>query len=229
MKFSFEQRQEFLNNCRYLYIELVSKVKEYFEFDDSIFDLVQIVRPEVAQTSKEKSLSSVFKRFPVLSKVVNQQTAENEWRAYKLQKHEERGIGPGDPAHLHWSKVSKLRNSTGKPIFKNLCKVMRLLLILPYSNASVERIFSQLKLIKNDHRSCISTDNVVATLATKRGVKAAGGSSKFKPTKEMLATKPRSASQKKPKNPKETELREAGERMRNSAHYEGEDVHRWDI
>ena len=46
----------------------------------------------------------------------------------------------------------------------NLVKVV---LSLPFSNAAVERVFSQLKLIKTDHRSCLKQESLLALLSTK--------------------------------------------------------------
>lgn len=42
--------------------------------------------------------------------------------------------------------------------FQNLKKVIRLLLMLPFSNASVERVFSKLKGIKTESRNKLNTD-----------------------------------------------------------------------
>ena len=51
-------------------------------------------------------------------------------------------------ADIYWSKVFKLKNSAGQYIFTNIKYVISLLLVLPFSNASVERKFSVLKNLK---------------------------------------------------------------------------------
>jgi len=45
----------------------------------------------------------------------------------------------------YWRKVFLLKNFLGKIYFPNICLMI---LILPFSNASVERLFSDLKNIK---------------------------------------------------------------------------------
>ena len=49
----------------------------------------------------------------------------------------------------------------------NLQKVVVVLLSFPFSNAGVERVFSQLKLIKTDRRSALKHESLLALMQTK--------------------------------------------------------------
>lgn len=53
-----------------------------------------------------------------------------------------------------------LKNIADEPLFNNLRKAVYLIFILPFSNACVERIFSQLKLIKTDNRNHLDTSSI---------------------------------------------------------------------
>ena len=44
----------------------------------------------------------------------------------------------------------KAENATGQPMFANSVKVLQCFFSLLFSNVSVQRVFSQLKIIKND-------------------------------------------------------------------------------
>lgn len=66
--------------------------------------------------------------------------------------------------------------------------MIKFLLILPYSNAPVERIFSQLKLIKADYRSALGNSILVALLSIKHGMEAHGCDPvTFEPSQKMLS------------------------------------------
>ncbi|CAD6233752.1 GSCOCG00012303001-RA-CDS, partial [Cotesia congregata] len=58
------------------------------------------------------------------------------------------------------------------------------LLSLPFSNASVERAFSNLKKIKTDNRNKLNTETVSAIMITKNGLLKNSGCIKFEPSKK---------------------------------------------
>ena len=82
-----------------------------------------------------------------------------------------------------------MKNATGAHIFPNLRVATNSVLILPFSNASVERIFSTLKNCKTAHRNRLKNDTIVSLIATKEGVKEQNGSVNFEPNKKMLSAK----------------------------------------
>lgn len=84
----------------------------------------------------------------------------------------------------YWGAVFILKNSAGIEIFPKLKEVFSFLLVLPFSNASVERVFSALKQIKTDKRNRLSTDLVSAVIFTKEGIKENGGTN-FEPDKKL--------------------------------------------
>nr|XP_023029624.1 uncharacterized protein LOC111517647 [Leptinotarsa decemlineata] len=134
------------------YIELVSNIKERFRFDDLIYDILTVVEPLNAQSFSTKSLKHVLDRFPFLNEYVDIQTLDNEWRQHALLDYQALNLSVSS-ADQYWKTIFNLKNSADMPIFPNLKKVMSMLLILPFSNASVERIFSDLFNIKTDKRN----------------------------------------------------------------------------
>ncbi|CAL1672176.1 unnamed protein product [Lasius platythorax] len=181
--------QSFWESCQKFYIELVTQIKKYFDFKEDIFDIISVVDPVIAQQFEIKSLQPVIKRFPILNDYVNSQSLDNEWQEHGLFDYAIFGLDAGKPANEYWKKVFELKNAMGMPLFNHLKKVMQLLLVLPFSNASVERVFSTLKNCKTENRNSMNAETVISCLVTKQGIEDEGDCIKFNPTKKMLQTK----------------------------------------
>jgi hypothetical protein len=152
---------------RVLY-RICSGHKKRFVFDDPLFECITITNPALVKQFKTKSLANVLKRFPVLNNFIdNAQELDKEWRELALME-----LEPSNSNDImeYWRKVFCLKNSLGKIYFPNILFVMRLLLALPFSNASFERLFSDLKNIKTMHRNKLKTDSLVGILRTKHSV-----------------------------------------------------------
>ena len=74
---------------------------------------------------------------------------------------------------LFWKAQLSTLKSDDSPAYPNLTKLIGAALSLPHFNAAVERIFSQLRLIKTDIRNCLSCPNLGSLLHTKHGLKRA--------------------------------------------------------
>lgn len=179
--------QLFLQNCVNFYVELVSDIKRRFNFTDPIFDVIEIVDPVFAQTYKVTSLSHVLKRLPFLNDYVDSQQLDNEWRQHALFDHVEIGLDNSASAENYWKQVFSLTNSAGIILFPfpNLKIVINCLLILPFSNTSVERLFSTYNMIKTDLRNKLHTETISNIIYTKQGIQNDGGLLKFEPSDEM--------------------------------------------
>ncbi|KAK3880082.1 hypothetical protein Pcinc_015399 [Petrolisthes cinctipes] len=88
----------------------------------------------------------------------------DEWRS--LAFHEDSLSTSSNPTEF-WCSVQKLKSSDGTFLFPNLAKFMLCLLVLPHSSAAVERIFSQVKLIKTDIRNKLNTESINGLLLSK--------------------------------------------------------------
>lgn len=102
------------------------------------------------QESYIELVVDIKKRFELNDCINNAQELDKEWRELALVE-----LEPSNSIDImeYWRKVFCLKNSLGEIYFPNIFFVMRLLLVLPFSNASVERLFSDLKNIKTMHRN----------------------------------------------------------------------------
>lgn len=66
-----------------------------------------------------------------------------------------------------WSEVTKYRDSGGNNPFFELVKFAQIILSLPWSNAEVERVFSQVNLVKTKTRNRLHDETLNAILAVR--------------------------------------------------------------
>jgi hypothetical protein len=90
-----------------------------------------------------------------------------EWRLHALEDKTN--------ADLHWDEywiaIRDAKTPTGDPRYPNLVHFVAILSSLPFTNAAVERVFSQLKLVKTDHRNSLKSMSLVSLLQSKTSLK----------------------------------------------------------
>lgn len=181
------QITDFKKTCLAYYIESLKQITQRFDFADPLYDIIEdIINPAKAQRFETKDLSSLLNRFPNVVDNIDITQLHKEWRNHAFLDHQELNLSPDLSVENYWLKVLKMKDACEEPMFPNLKKVIMLILVLPFSNACVERVFSQLKLIKTDNRNRLYTNTIAALMATKASIKNA---TKFEPTKKMLHAK----------------------------------------
>lgn len=70
-----------------------------------------------------------------------------------------------------WSEVWRYRDASGENPFKELSEFALGVLVLPFSNADIERVFSTLNIVKNKYRNKMTTTMVNAILSVRYGLK----------------------------------------------------------
>lgn len=176
------ERTIILENCREFYIEVVTQIKSRFGFSDEIYTILDVVDPKNAQSFQPKSLFLFKKRFPSFN--MDLQKLDNEWRQHGLLDFDKYELHSDLEPDVYWRKVFKLKNNLGEDMFPILQKVINFILILPFSNASVERIFSTLNICKTDLRNRLSSETVTGILFTKQGIER-NGNEHFEPSLDL--------------------------------------------
>jgi len=149
---------------------------------------ISISDPAVIKTFSVKSISHVIKRFPVLNSLIsNLEMLDQERRELALMDIEPLNSNSNSSNIMtYWRKVFLLKDSLGEIYFPNICIMMRPLLILPSSNASVEGLFSDFKNIKTLHRNKLQNQSIIGILRTKNTITDCVS---FKPTDSMVKSK----------------------------------------
>ena len=83
-----------------------------------------------------------------------------------LVKSDENGDGGYYRQDVLWQYLSTLKSSDGRQMFKRLSKIAMLVLVIPHSNASEERVFSMVRKNKTPFRPSLSLDNTLPSILT---------------------------------------------------------------
>ena len=150
----------FFTHCKSFLIELVAQIKKRFE-DCQNLKFLSCLSSKVAYNLSMPSFSEIYQSLPYLTEVADLEVVDEEWRAHAMNP----SLNEGMQSSEYWRVAFEERNSGGGRINANLAKVIGVLLSFPFSNAAVERLFSQLSLIKNKQR-IIKTRKLACTVAS---------------------------------------------------------------
>ena len=133
---------------------------------------LKFLDPQTAVSGSVQSLFSIASRFPNVVLPEKLQHLDQEWREFMYD--EETSL------LVFWGKVSADKYPT-------LVAFSKAMLTIPVSNVDCERVFSQVNLIKTEHRNRFSTEGVASLIFVKDGMKnMADSCATFKPSDEML-------------------------------------------
>ena len=140
----------FYSNCKEFIIECVLQIQSRFS-SCSDFNFLSFVAPIRAIKLALPSFCDIYRQFPYFSQVAPLNEVNSEWGSYAFCN----SLSRKQTTEEYWKSVFYDKNSVGEFRNKNLKKVQAVLLLLPYSNAYylIERVFSQLKQIKTQHRT----------------------------------------------------------------------------
>lgn len=82
-----------------------------------------------------------------------------------------------------WAYIANIKKGDGSLLFPFLSEFAQNILTLPHSSANVERIFSEITLIKTNKRNCLGTETLKGLLFTKDHLKQISS----EPSKEHLS------------------------------------------
>lgn len=158
--------------CVEFLVELVTQIRSRFIMNDPIFRVVEFLIPNNAINCSPPSLHELFLTLPYLGDVANKAHADLEWRRQSLEESAE--LTPDEPSHIFWQKRLNAKTTNGSFKYPNLRKVVACVMSLPFSNASVERLFSLLKLIKTSMRNALKRETLVGLMHANEGMKVHG-------------------------------------------------------
>jgi len=134
-----EQKETSLNNTKCYYKAILLKFNEYIDLDKSIFENLKILN--ILQKSEDdiniwKLLSNQF------AYLYDNNHSEFKRKFSEFLNMDTSGITSTNSL-LQWKQISEIK-SGGSKKFNLLIKFIQGLLSIPYSNAAIERAFSQL-------------------------------------------------------------------------------------
>lgn len=125
----------------------------------------------ILNLSSSRSLTDIAVQFRSLGNVgIDVSGVEDEWQRLR---HTSLSVNDSTPLLQFWSAIA-FHKSGGIPLFPHLTQLVSTLVCLPISNATVERMFSVMNIIKNKLRNSLAIPMVEAVLATRHGLKRRG-------------------------------------------------------
>lgn len=177
-----------LKRCHEFLLELLKEVKERLPENKEVFKKMSWLKPSKVLNQVDRIS---FKELPLPHLMDDPQAVESQYRKIILHEWKEEEIFkdffPAENTVLFWSKIKKYTNGTGNQPYRELADYALNCLSLPISNAEVERIFSQLSLIKNKVRNNLSLKMLDSIIRIRTYFQSKGiCCNAFQPSTDML-------------------------------------------
>ena len=158
---------KFLEDCKSFLIESILQMQRRFDLDADVHRIVECLLPANAASRTPSSLGTITNLLPYLTDILNIKQLDMEWRQHALEE----GINPDLHWDEYWLIVRDSKTPTGEARYPCLMRFVGILSSLPFANVAVERIFSQLKLVKTDNRNSLKSSTLVSLLQSKISMK----------------------------------------------------------
>ncbi|XP_076033730.1 uncharacterized protein LOC143020818 [Oratosquilla oratoria] len=156
--------------CRQFVLELINQVQLRLPGNVDALFLLQKLHPSVATSQSKGSIANIASRYRSVVRDIDE--LENEWDVLHLEQWPksclESSIG-------FWAEVYEKLDSAGNRKFPNISAFALALLSLPFSNANVERIFSDImNIVHSKVRNGFSVRSAEAVLQIRYGLSLQG-------------------------------------------------------
>lgn len=151
--------------CLEFYIEATAQILTRFPLDNIQMKRLEAIDPQVVIEKRVPSIAPLAASFPTLLAEEALNKIDSEWR---LLRNTDMNLSADVNAEHFWKRVRDTKQGDGSPMFPVLSEFVGKLLCLPHSSATVERVFSQINLMKTKTRNSLVTQTLDATLHAKR-------------------------------------------------------------
>lgn len=166
-KLSEEDKMCIRGRCINFVVELIKQLRQRLPENLSVLksmsrlsvgECLNQIKPEILELAKEFNDDAA-----VLTRI------DFQWR--KL--HSVTWTETSDTSRL-WAEISNYRDATGDNPFQDLSELALTVLSLPHSNADVERVFSQMNIVKSKLRNRMDISTLKAILCIRYSLKRLG-------------------------------------------------------
>ena len=180
----------FLKKCRQFLITAASDLKKRLQLDKELIPVRHFFHPNNALDEKfhkeHTTLDPVFEALSFELADDFKDTINSEWRNLQTFIMPEEILNEKKIDEF-WLKISGCLGENDCHLFSNLSKfVLLTMVIVANSNASSERVWSRLNLIKTLLRTKLDLETLFALLLSAELIKDAGGILNFTPSEEMI-------------------------------------------
>lgn len=159
-------------NCLRFYQTALTETKKRLPLNNDFFDNLNFISiPEALSTKRNiTSLKPVIEKFsPILGEnSINVHSIEEEWRDLPIHFDEDEKEKLKTMSITEfWTHLETMKNFNNSFLFKNVCFLAKVVIILPHSNADSERIFSIVTDVKTKKRNCMG-ENLLNSICVLR-------------------------------------------------------------
>lgn len=175
--------------CREFMIPMCQELKKRFDLDNMLWYMASFIGPaKVLQSRTREVMLSLhdFVRIVPRLHCVDLQTLDNEWRKLDSAQLPPEIINSNCRKIEFFIKLGAVKDNLGNFAYKNLSNFVLMILTLPTSNSSAERLFSKINVIKTHYRNRLQIPAIQALSVISEAVKAQECCYKFRPSNEMI-------------------------------------------
>jgi hypothetical protein len=165
-----EDKVIFYENVRKFYVSVCHYMIHKFPFKDEILKHAEVCSLKSIENASFTSIEFFIDRFPILlcGQVKDKQIDILQTEFCQLQSTViKEDLINEIRADTQWYLIGEITDEFGHKPFTNISKFMLSILTIPHSNAEYERIFRQVKKIRNEFRSSLSDVNLESLLIAK--------------------------------------------------------------
>lgn len=182
-----DEKIDFFIRCRQFLIVSCNEIKKRFDFKENILSQIAIFDNK-HNKEKPQSILGVMNSLPrIINKndTEKKQKVDDQWRLYCQLIHDfDEDIKNESLVDKYWHKIMVLTDHSGQNSFRELGEFVLDILATPHSNASCERVFSKVNLIKTNIRNRICTNSINGLLLASQSTN--GECYKFKITDSLV-------------------------------------------
>lgn len=153
--------------CMQFIVSLIDEIKNRLPENVELMKKISRVSVEKALSHNKKDLIDIMAQLNKSSEFIAK--VDDQWRQIHLLKWQET-----KNTKIFWYEVLHYKDAQGVSRFHELATFAITLLILPHSNADVERLFSSMNIIKNKQRNRMGFNLLTAILRVRCGMKIVG-------------------------------------------------------
>lgn len=159
--------EKFYNDARNFYVKSVQYVQAKLPVDDLFLKHAEIANVSARKKITYESIEFINGKFPNVLSDKEKDRLEMEFSLYQFEDFEELDL-KNDRTDSIWHKISKIADINGATKYVALPKLIKVLLLVPHSNATSERVFSVVRKNQTDFRPTLGTETLTSLLVEKQ-------------------------------------------------------------
>lgn len=149
--------------CVSFIVKLIEQLRQRLPKNLQMLENMELVSVQNARTALKPALTPLLKSMNVEAKQIS--LIESQWTSINLIDWK------STTTNDFWIEVSQYKDALDQNPFEELCNFAITILVLPHSNADIERVFSQMNIVKNKARNKMKPNMMNAILTIRAGLR----------------------------------------------------------